>query len=113
MTEIGKLNQLVQQPILEHGPRLKHVDELIDHAQAGMTKTGGAAEQLTDVKRKRDQLSGRIEAFKLKPLDPWSKEGLEKTAPMVVWDTLVQKLEKRVDWDPERPFQGNPIKSAR
>lgn len=97
MTEIGTLNQLVQQHILEHESRLKQVDELIDHAQAGMTKTGGAAEQLADVKRKRDQLSGRVEAFKLKPLDQWSEEEFEKTGPMVVRDTLAQKPEKRVE----------------
>lgn len=87
------MNQLVQQHILEHESRLKHVDELIERAQAG----GGAAEQLADVKRERDQLSSRFESFKLKPPDQWSEEEFENTGPMVVWDTLAQKLEKLVE----------------
>ena len=92
-----KLNQLVQQHILEHESRLKHVDELIDRAQAGIAKTGGTVEQLADVKRERDQLSSRVEAFKLKPPDQWSEEEFENTGPMVIWDTLAQKLEKLVE----------------
>lgn len=41
--------------------RLKHVDELLEHAQAGAAQTGGAAfEHMADVKRERDRLSGRV-----------------------------------------------------
>ncbi len=92
MTETTKLNQLIQQHILEHESRLKHVDELLERAQAGVT-----AEQLADVKRERDQLSSRVEELKLKPPGQWSQEEFEKTGPMVVWDTLAQKLEKLVE----------------
>jgi hypothetical protein len=98
MTEMTKLNQLVRQHILEHELRLKHVDELIERAQQGAAKAGGgAAEQLADVKRERDQLSSRVEEFKLKPPDQWSEEEFERTGPMVIWDTLAQKLEKLVE----------------
>jgi len=98
MTEMTKLNQLIQQHILEHESRLKHVDELLERAQAGVAQTGGAAAgQLADVKRERDQLSSRVEELKLRPPGEWSKEEFEKTGPMVVWDTLAQKLEKLVE----------------
>lgn len=98
MTETTKLNQLIQQHILEHESRLKHVDELLERAQAGMVQTGGAAAaQLADVKRERDQLSSRVEELKLRPPGQWSKEEFEKIGPMVVWDTLAQKLEKLVE----------------
>lgn len=92
------LNQLVQQHILEHQSRLKHVDELIGRAQTRAAQAGGgAAEQLAEAKRERDQLSSRVEEFKLKPPNQWSEEEFEKTGPMVVWDTLAQKLEKLVE----------------
>lgn len=98
MTEMTKLNRMIQQHILEHESRLKHVDELIERAQTGAAKTGsGAAEQLVEAKRERDQLSSRVEAFKLKPPDQWSEEEFERTGPMVIWDTLAQKLEKLVE----------------
>ena len=92
------MNQLVQQHIIEYQSRLKHVDELIERGQAVAIKAGvGAAEQLAEAKRERDQLSSRVESFKLKPPDQWSEEEFEKTGPMVVWDTLAQKLEKLVE----------------
>jgi hypothetical protein len=99
MTEMNKLNQMVQQHILEHESRLKHVDELLGRAQQGIAKTGGGnvAEQLANVRRERDQLSSRVEEFKLRPPDQWTEEEFKNTGPMVVWDTLAQKLEKLVE----------------
>ena len=98
MTDMTKLDQMVQQHILEHQSRLKHVDELLERAHAGAAKTGGeAAEKVAEAKRERDQLSSRVEAFKLKPPEQWSEEEFERTGPMVIWDTLAQKLEKLVE----------------
>ncbi len=99
MTEMTKLNQMIQQHILEHESRLKHVDELLERARAGAAKKTGAgeAEQLEGAKRERDELSSRVEAFKLRPPDQWSPEEFERTGPMVLWDTLAQKLEKLVE----------------
>jgi hypothetical protein len=95
MTEMTQLNRLIQQHILEHESRLKHVDELLERAQERIATED--AEQLAKVKQERDKLSGQIEEFKLRPPDQWSKEEFEKTGPMVVWDTLAQKLEKLVE----------------
>lgn len=98
MTEMTKLNRLIQQHILEHESRLKHVDELFERARQGIAGAGsGEAEQLASAKLERDQLSRQVEAFKLRPPDQWSKEEFEKTGPMVVWDTLAQKLEKLIE----------------
>ena len=98
MTEMTKLNRMIQQHILEHQSRLKHVDELLERAQEKVAKTGGgAAEQLAKAKQERDQLSSRVEEFKLRPPEQWSEEEFEKTGPMVIWDTLAQELEKLVE----------------
>jgi hypothetical protein len=96
MTEMTQLNRLIQQHILEHESRLKHVDELLERAQE-RAQAGDAAEQLAKAKRERDKLSGRVEELKLRPPDQWSEEEFEKTGPMVVWDTLAQELEKLVE----------------
>jgi hypothetical protein len=94
---MSKLNQLIQQHILEHESHLKHVDELLDRAQERIAKEEAAAEQLANAKRERDKLSSRVEEFKLRPPDQWSEAEFEKTGPMVVWDTLAQGLEKLVE----------------
>jgi hypothetical protein len=99
MTEMAKLNHLIQQHILEHESRLKHLDELLDRAHQGLAKTkdSDAAEQLAKAKQARDALSGRVEEYKLRAPDQWSEAEFEKTGPMVIWDTVAQQLEKLVE----------------
>lgn len=98
MTEMTKLNQMIQQHILEHELRLKHVDELLERAERGSAKAGGgAAEELASAKAERDKLAGRVEEYKLRPPEQWSEEEFERTGPMVIWDTIAQKLEKLVE----------------
>jgi hypothetical protein len=98
MTEMTQLNRMIQQHILEHQSRLKHVDELLERAQHGVATTkDSAAEQLAQAKQERDKLSSQVEEFKLKPPDQWTEEEFAKTGPMVIWDTLAQKLEKLVE----------------
>jgi hypothetical protein len=96
MTEMSKLNQLVQQNILEHQSRLKRVDELLERAQAVVAKAeGDEAAQLAEVKRERDQLSSRVEEYTRRP--PQSGEDFEKFGPMAVWDTLAKRLENLIE----------------
>jgi hypothetical protein len=98
MTEMTQMNRMIQQHILEHQSRLKHMDELLERAQQKAAKAeGDAAEQLAKVKRERDKLSSQVEALKVRPPDQWSEEEFKKTGPMVVWDTVAQELEKLVE----------------
>jgi hypothetical protein len=99
MTEMTNLNQLIQQHILEHESRLKHVDELLERAQQGIAKTEAAnvAEQLASAKAERDRLAGRVEEYKQRPPEQWSEEEFETKGPMIIWDTLAQQLEKLVE----------------
>lgn len=97
MTGMSTLNHLIHQHILEHESRLKHVDELLERAQSGGVRTGDAAEQLAQAQQARAQLSRQIESCKLRPPEQWSEKDFEQTGPMVVWDTLAQKLEQLVE----------------
>lgn len=97
MTDTSKLNHLIHQHILEHESRLKHVDELLERAQSGTAHSGDAAEQLAQAQQARAQLARQIETCKLRPPEQWSEKDFEQTGPMVVWDTVAQKLEKLVE----------------
>lgn len=92
-----KLEQMIQQHILEHDLRLKHVDELLERARAGAAKAGAGAEEVESAARERDELSGRVESLKRKPQEQWSGEEFEQYGPMAVWDTLAKRLEKLVE----------------
>jgi hypothetical protein len=98
MTEMTELNRLVQEHILAHEARLKHVDELLGRAQQKAAGAAGdASAQLASLKQERDRLSRQVEEFKVRPPEQWSEEEFEKTGPMVIWDTIAQQLEKLVE----------------
>lgn len=97
MTEMSKLNLMIQQHILEHESRLKHVDELLERAQAGAAKAGDATSELEDARRERDQLARQFDAFKQTPAEQRPGEEFEEFGPMAVWDTVAKKLERLVE----------------
>ena len=99
MTETPKMNHLIQQHILEHEMRLKHVDALLDRAQHGIAQTGSGntAGQLAQAKAARDQLSSQVEEYKQRPPERWSEAEFESKGPMIVWDNLAKQLEKLVE----------------
>lgn len=96
MTDMSKLNLMIQQHILEHESRLKHIDELLERAQAGAAAVTHAPE-LEDAKRERDQLARELEAFKQKPAETWSGEEFGQYGPMALWDTVAKRLGKLVE----------------
>ncbi len=99
MTETPKMNHLIQQHILEHEMRLKHVDTLLERAQHGIAQAGGGdtAEQLARAKSARDKLSSQVAQYKQRPPEQWSEAEFENKGPMIVWDNLAQQLEKLVE----------------
>lgn len=99
MTETPRMNHLIQQHILEHEMRLKHVDTLLERAQQGIAKTGGddTAAELARAKTARDKLSSQVEAYKQLPPEQWAETEFERKGPMIVWDNLAKQLEKLVE----------------
>lgn len=97
MTDI---NKLVEQHILEYESRLKHVDEVLERAQRVTDQVREDRELdtgLSELKRDREELSGRIQELKKQPPEHWQKKGLEKAGPMGVWDVVAQRLEELVE----------------
>ncbi len=82
MTDI---NHLMQQNVMESESRLKHFDELIERAHKGAGKDPENAEirnSLESWKQERDRFSSWIEERRLKSMDNWQEEEIEKAGPM-------------------------------
>lgn len=94
------IEHLIQQNILEHESRLKHIDELIARAS---TKIGqGAAhvgyrDSLASMAQERDKYHSWIDELRLKRLENWRVDEIEKAGPMGIWDAVAQQLEKLVE----------------
>ena len=91
---------LAEQHIIEHESRLKHFDELLDRAgkrSDKLTKQPEIETELENLRKERDRLASRVDELKLRSLEDWKKEEIEKAGPMGIWDAVAQQLEKLVE----------------
>ena len=93
---MADITHLVEQHILAHESRLQHMDELLERV-GGKTEDQEVSAELERLKRERDRLAGRIGELKVKSVEEWQKEELEKAGPMGIWDAVAQQLEKLVE----------------
>lgn len=94
------LNRLIEQHIREHDSRRKHFDELVEQARERVGESAEhkeARDQLAELMAERDKLIVRVDEFKLKSLDGWREEEIERFGLMGIWDALAQKLEDVVE----------------
>ncbi len=92
--------QLAEQSVRVYSSRLKHIDELLADARdkAGKSRTSPeTVTELGDLSRQRDTLASRLDELKLKSLDDWQSEEIEKAGPLAVWDAVAQQIEKLVE----------------
>ena len=97
MTDI---NQLMRQNILEYETRIKHLDELIVRAHKAISNGPEHDEyrdSLAKLKKERDKFSAWLDELRMKSLDNWRIEEIEKAGPMGIWDAVAQQLEKLVE----------------
>jgi len=92
---MNNLEHMVEQQIRHYESHLKHIDELFDRVEAsGHTESVIAAEEL---RPQRDAMHEHVEHMRLKSLDDWREEEIEKAGPMGIWDALAQQLEDLVE----------------
>jgi hypothetical protein len=99
-TKMTDQNHLMQRNIMEYETRIKHFDELIERVDKGVGKGPEHAEvrdTLANLKRERDKFSSWIEELRLKPVENWRVDEIEKAGPMGIWDAVGQQLEKLVE----------------
>ncbi len=92
--------RLVNQHIMEHESRLKHIDELIDKAHQGSSvlEEGHALKaELGQYRDQRSTLAEKTEELKAMPTEHWREEMIKSAGPMGIWDILAQKLENLVE----------------
>lgn len=97
---MSNISQLVEQHIKEHESRLKHIDELLERARkivAEQPKYADTGSRLVDIARERDRLASRLDDLRLRSLQDWQDEELEKAGPMAVWDAVAMQLERLVE----------------
>ncbi len=92
---MNNLEHMVEQHVREYESRLKHVDELVDRAKA--TDHPEVHEELKSVMPQRDQLASQVESMRLKSLQDWRQEEIQKAGPMGIWDAVAQQLEALVE----------------
>lgn len=91
---------LINQHILEHESRLKHLDELLEKAEQNshaIEAEAKHAEELEKIKEKRTELKNYIDSAKTMSIDHWEKDAINMAGPMAVWDAVAQKLEKMLE----------------
>jgi hypothetical protein len=87
-------DHLIEQHIQENQAHLKHIDELMDRAQARAETAASAEgqEELKGLKQERDEYARYVEELQRR-----SEERLmQKEGPMVMWQLIAEKLEKLI-----------------
>ena len=93
-------SHLMQKNIMEYEARIKHFDELISRADKAVGKGPEHAEtrdSLASLKQQRNKFAILLDELRLKPLENWRVEEIEKAGPMGIWDAVGQQLEKLVE----------------
>jgi len=91
---------LIEQHVHEYESRLKHIDELLARAGAGVTTEVEDAEYREQLERLHDEkakLQARYEELRLKRLEDWQTTVIDKSGPMGLWDALAQQAERLVE----------------
>jgi hypothetical protein len=91
---------LAEQRIKEYELRLKHLDEVLEHAEKKLTQTPEEAETselLGKLKENRDRLACWVDEARCKPPENWRQDEIRKAGPMGIWDAIAQQVDKLVE----------------
>lgn len=83
--------------ISRYEARLKHLDELLERAHQTKIEAAEHETELKDITGKRKELAAYVDEMRLKDLEHWKEEEIEKAGPMALWDAVAQQLEKLVE----------------
>lgn len=92
---MNNLEHMVEQHVREYESRLRHVDELVERAQASERPDPDHA--LQGLVSQRNDLADQLEQMRQKSFEHWREDEIERAGPMAVWDALAQQLEDLVE----------------
>ena len=87
------IDRLVEQHIIEHESHLKHIDELLERADKGITKSAEPSDldsQLEEIRQQREKLVKHIDELKQKTREEWQEDKIEDVGPMVIWEAVAK-----------------------
>ena len=97
---MSDLDHLVEQQVKEYESRLKHIDEMLDHAHAQLdTKDVIEKEhkELDEIRRARHELNEDLQRMRVISKQHWETDTIENAGPMAIWDIVAQRLEKFIE----------------
>jgi len=86
-------DKLAELSIREHEARLKHIDELMENAEAEKSQDKKVNDELATIRQEREKMSNYIEG--LKQQSP--QQFMEAAGPMVMWELIAEKLEHIIE----------------
>lgn len=78
-------NQLMRKNIMEYESRMKHFEELLVRADKSVGKGPEhveARDDLANLKQQRDKFASLLDELRLKSLENWRVDEIEKAVPM-------------------------------
>jgi len=91
------VDRMAEQHILEYESRQKHIGELLERVREKTAVGAGYSDvraRLEEIQKEQDRLIVRLDELKLKNLDNWRVEEIERSGLMGLWDALAQQVEK-------------------
>ena len=97
---MSNFENLVEQQVKEYESKLKHIDEMLDHAHVQLSTKDVVTEEQSEfekIQRARHQLNEDLQRMKLISKKNWQTDTIENAGPLGVWDIVAQRLEKFVE----------------
>ena len=86
-------DKLAELSVKEHEARLKHIDELMEKAQAAKLQDQKTKDELAAISKEREKMGDYIDNLKQKS----PQQFMEAAGPMVMWEIIAEKLEHIIE----------------
>lgn len=104
---MNSMEHLIEQHVLQYEARLKRFNELLEQqkelAQASMKQVASLSPELEKMVGEQEKFNNHLEELRIKSLQHWQEEVIEKSGPMGIWDAVAQQLEKVVETMEKKP----------
>jgi hypothetical protein len=92
--------RMAEDHIRAHEARLRHVDELLEHARhraGALPEYAQARTELDHLIAERDRLALQVDDLRARAAGDWQEHEIEESGLMGIWDALAQQIEKLVE----------------
>jgi len=95
------MEHLIEQHVLQYESRLKRFNELLEKqkeiVEAGAKEAAKLSPELEAMMSEREKYQQHLEDIRLKSMQHWQEQFIEKSGPMGIWDAVAQQLESVVE----------------